>query len=184
MKKIVVMASGNGSNFENIFLNFKDKADVTLISDCPKAFVIERAKRLKAKFIVLDYRAYSTKREYNDKLLDTLISFEPDLIVLAGYMRLLPSITVKKFEKRIINIHPSLLPAFKGKNAIKKAFDYGVKITGVTVHYVNEEMDAGQIIEQVPLKIEENMTFKDLESAIHRIEHTLYSNVISKLIGG
>ncbi len=178
------MGSGYGSNFQAIYEYFKNKPVeiLAVISDNPNAFILKRAQNCNIKAILINYKELG-KEKYNEELLKTLISFEPfDLIVLAGYLRILPEFIVKRYFKKIVNIHPSLLPAFKGLNAIEKAFKYGVKVTGITIHWVNEEVDAGEIIEQVCIRIEENDTLESLEKKIHEIEHYYYPRVIEKIL--
>ena len=104
-----------------------------------------------------------------------------DAIVLAGYMRILSPLLLNAFPGRILNIHPSLLPAFKGLYAIKQAYDYGVKIIGVTVHRVSPEIDAGEIIDQAAFRLKKGMPLEEVEAKIHRLEHKLYPRVIKTL---
>ncbi len=184
MKKIIVMGSGYGSNFQAIYDYFKDKPVeiIAVISDNPSAYILERARNCNLKSILINYKEFG-KDIYNQKLFETLIELEPfDLIVLAGYLRILPDFIVRRYYKKIVNIHPSLLPAFKGLNAIEKAYKYGVKITGITIHWVNEEVDAGEIIEQVCVRIEDNDTIESLEKKIHEIEHYYYPRIIEKIL--
>lgn len=173
MKKIAVLGSGNGSNFEAIVKYFKYK-DVcfTCISDKIQAYILERAKILGVERHFVPY----------DETFNYLKKNDFDLIVLAGYMRILPSEIVNSFK--IINIHPSLLPEFKGMSAIEQAYNAKVKTTGVTVHYVNEEVDAGEIIAQVQVPIEKAMTVEQLEEKIHSAEHYLYPRVLESLLYG
>lgn len=187
MTNIAVLASGNGTNFQAIALSIKrgelKKVCLTLVvTDKRNALVRARARRLRVPEVWLDPSAYKTPSAYDRKLVDLLRKEKIDLIVLAGYMRILTPEFVKKFKNKIINIHPSLLPSFKGACAIKDAHDYGVKITGVTVHFVDEFVDHGPIIAQKPLSLKKNETLKGLEARIHRIEHKLYPEVIKKIV--
>lgn len=171
MIKIAVFGSGNGSNFQAIAEYFQGRTlDFTCISDKKDAFILERAKNLGIKYLHVPF-----KETY-----DFLSKNKFDLVVLAGYMRILPEDIVK--SQNIINIHPSLLPSFKGKDVIEAAYNSGVKVTGVSVHYVNEEVDSGEIIAQIPVLIKDNMTLEELETEIHSIEHKLYPLVIDKLL--
>jgi len=184
LKKIIVMGSGYGSNFEAIYQYFKEKPlkILAVISDNPNAFILKRAENYNIKSICLNYKELGKER-YNEELFKILISFEPfDLIVLAGYLRILPDFIVNRYFKKIINIHPSLLPAFKGLNAIEK-YKYGVKITGITIHWVNEKVDEGEIIEQACLRIEEGESLESVERRIHELEHYYYPRVIEKILG-
>lgn len=181
-KRLIIMASGNGGNFEAIVKHVKEEADIKLITDNPEAMVINRAIRLKIPYVVIDRKLFPDKKRFDENIFYSLKSFSPDLVALAGYMRILPTEIVEFFKDKIVNIHPSLLPAFKGKDAIRKAFDYGVKYTGVTVHLVDEKIDHGEIIDQIAVRIEENMSLKELEKKIHKAEHRLYSKIIKKLL--
>ncbi|MEO0202862.1 MAG: phosphoribosylglycinamide formyltransferase [candidate division WOR-3 bacterium] len=183
-RKIIVMGSGYGTNFQAIYEYFKEKPIeiLAVISDNPNAYILKRAQIVNVKSILINYKELG-KEKYNEELLKVLMSFEPfDLIVLAGYLRILPEYIVKRYFKKIINIHPSLLPAFKGLNAIERAFKYGVKVTGITIHWVNENIDEGEIIEQVCIRIEEDETLDSLEKKIHEVEHYYYPRVIEKIL--
>lgn len=171
MKKVAVFGSGNGSNFQAIVEYFQGKdVEFTCISDKSDAFILERAKNLGIRNIHIPF-----KDTY-----DFLCANKFDLVVLAGYMRIFPENVVKLVK--MINIHPSLLPAFKGKDVIKAAYDAGAKVTGISVHYVNEEVDSGEIIAQVPVIIKDNMSLEELETEIHVVEHKLYPRVIEKIL--
>ncbi len=184
--KLIVLASGNGSNFEAIVRHIRDEnlpLKIThLLTDNPKAYALKRAERLGIPSKVLDYKSFDNRDEYNRALLKFLKSLDFDLIVLAGYMRILPPFIVREFWRKIINIHPSLLPAFPGLHAIEKAYKYGVKVTGVTVHYVDEGVDTGPIIMQECVKIEDDDTLETLEEKIHKVEHEIYIKAIKKVL--
>ncbi|MEO0250936.1 MAG: phosphoribosylglycinamide formyltransferase [candidate division WOR-3 bacterium] len=186
MKSIVILASGNGSNFEAIVRKIvKNSWPITvkaLITDNPLAYAIQRARRLKVPTIILDYKSFKSKEDYNKTLLEKLVDLKPDLVVLAGYMRILPPFIVERFRYRIINIHPALLPAFPGLNAIERAYKAGCKITGITIHYVDEGVDTGPIIEQAALRIRKGESLEELERRIHRLEHKYYPEVIRRLL--
>ena len=188
-KRIIIFGSGSGSNFEAIVQQIhteKLPIDVLFVfSDNAKAYLLERAKRLGVPSKVIDYTQSKSKQDFNTQLLQLLEDSEPwDLLVLAGYMRILPSEIVKRYHKKIVNIHPSLLPAFPGLNAIESAFSAGVKVTGVTVHYVDEGIDTGPVLAQVPITISSGETLSSLEEKIHRVEHQLYIRVIEQILLG
>ena len=167
--KLAVFASGSGTNFEAI----AKKIDVEiLICDrlCP---AIERAKRLEIP--------YHISKDENE-ILEILKKRDIQFIALAGYMRLIKNVLLNEYEGRIINIHPSLLPSFPGMTGIKDAFEYGVKITGVTVHYVDSGIDTGRVIAQVPIPIEESDTLEILTEKIHKQEHKLYPKILKELL--
>ncbi len=185
-KNIVILASGNGSNFEAIVNHIrKESLPINvkfLITDNPGAFAIQRAERLGIPYKVIDYKKFENRSEYNKALDRFLSSIEFDLMVLAGYMKILPAFIVRKYWRRIVNIHPSLLPSFPGLHAIEKAFNYGVKVTGVTVHFVDEGVDTGPIIAQECVKVEEDDTLETLEEKIHKVEHKIYFEAIKKVL--
>ena len=188
MKTIVVMGSGNGSNFQAIAEYIRDKKlpieIAAMVTDNPKAFIIERAKNLGVPARVLDYKAIRDRELYNRMLLELLSEIAPDLVVLAGYMRIVPPEIVKAFSGKMINIHPALLPSFPGLKAIEQAWSHGVRVTGVTVHFIDEGVDTGPIIDQVPVRIEEGDTLESLEARIHEAEHELYPRVIARILLG
>jgi phosphoribosylglycinamide formyltransferase-1 len=188
MKSLAIFASGSGSNFQAIVDSTRFgslQATVKLlVCDQKGAKVIERAQSAGIKAIVLSQKEFPSKKEYEEAILIELKKRGIDWIVLAGYMRLIGETLLQAFEGRIINIHPSLLPAFQGKDAIGQAFQAKVKITGVTVHYVDEGMDTGPIIEQEAVRIKENDTYESLHKRIQRIEHVLYPKTIQALVTG
>jgi phosphoribosylglycinamide formyltransferase-1 len=185
MMNIAVFASGRGTNFSAIAGTIKSgrlKVNLALlISDQPQAGVLTRAKRAGVNSVVIERKHFAAKKEFEEAIAGHLRKNRIDLIVLAGFMRVLSPEFTRRFYGKIINIHPSLLPAFKGTEGIKDAFDYGVKVTGVTVHFVDELMDHGPIILQGAVKIEENDTPCSLEAKVHRLEHRLYPEAIRLL---
>ncbi len=180
MYKIVVLASGNGSNFEEIVKQtrrrYNDIHVALLISDKKNAYVLTRAKELDVPYVILPSK---NRFEYLKEIIDEQ---RPDLVVLAGFMRIIPKWFVDMLFGKIVNIHPSLLPSFKGKDAIKQAWEYGVKVTGVTIHFVDSGVDTGPIIFQVPVTIEPHMNLELLEKKIHSVEHKIYTPVINMLL--
>jgi phosphoribosylglycinamide formyltransferase-1 len=179
---IAVFASGKGTNFSAIVRAVKKgkiKANLSLlVCDNPKAGAIGRAKRAGIKIAKVLREDFSSKEDFEAKILQHLEENKIDLIVLAGFMRLISAGFVKKYEGRILNIHPALLPSFKGTEGIRDAFDYGVKVTGVTVHFVDTELDHGPIILQEAVKIEEDDTLASLEAKIHKLEHRIYPEAL------
>jgi len=151
-KRIIVLASGRGSNFQAILDELSEGSTngtcVRLISDVPGCFAIERAKFAGVPVTVVDYRAFSSKEDYEKALFHAIKECSPDLILLAGYMRILGREIVRSFHGKIMNIHPALLPSFPGLHAQRQALGYGVKVAGCTVHFVDEMMDSGPIILQ------------------------------------
>ncbi len=185
---IAVFASGRGTNFSAIARAVKKgmlKINLALlICDNPKAAVIGRANRAGVKVVLVKREDFAGKKDFEAKITQYLGENNIDLIVLAGFMRLLSGGFVAQYKGRILNIHPSLLPSFKGTEGIRDAFEYGVKLTGVTVHFVDEELDHGPIILQAPVKVEEQDSPGSLEEKIHRLEHKLYPQAIKLICEG
>ncbi|MCA0984374.1 phosphoribosylglycinamide formyltransferase [Halobacillus yeomjeoni] len=185
MMKLAVFASGTGSNFDAIVHAIQKgelDAEVTLlVCDRVGAPVIEKAQNYEIDTIVFSANVYENKVQYEEALLKDCRERGIDYIILAGFMRLIGPTLLEPYRNRILNIHPSLLPAFPGKDAIGQAFDQQVKITGVTVHFVDEGMDTGPIIEQEAVRIEDGDTKDDVVRKIQAIEHKLYPSVIRTL---
>lgn len=182
MKRIAVLASGRGSNFQAILDRINDgyiKAEIVcLITDKPGAYSIKRADKAGIAVRILDFDSFQSRDEYNENLHETMMEINPDLFVLAGYMRLLDPKTAKEFAGKMINIHPAILPAFTGLHAQKQAIDYGVKVAGCTVHFVDEGMDTGPIILQhvVPVFFEDDED--SLTKRILKEEHIALPNAL------
>lgn len=178
MTNIAVLASGRGSNFEALAKAVKKgyiQAKIKLlICDKKEALVRKRAEKFKIKELFLDPKKFKSRLHFDKKLAEILSKEKINLVVLAGYMRILSPYFVRKFKNKILNIHPALLPSFKGTKAIERAFKYGCKVTGVTVHFVDEQVDHGPIILQEAVKIKKGMSLRKLEEIIHAREHKLY----------
>lgn len=155
---------------------------VRLVCDKPGAYVLERAKKYQVPSFVFVPKTYAGKEEFEAEIASLLKEEQVDLIVLAGYMRLIGSVLLKEYQGRIINLHPSLLPAFTGKDAVKQAFNYGVKLTGVTVHFVDEGLDTGPIITQRCIPVEEGDTLQSLTEKIQSLEHQILPEVIQWIV--
>jgi len=185
---IAVFASGRGSNFAAIVRAVKKKkikANLALlVCDNPRAAVIAKARRANIEVVLIKRELYANKQDFENAIAEIMRKKTIGLIILAGFMRMLSAEFVARFKNKIINIHPALLPAFKGSEAIKDAFEYGVKVTGVTVHFVDEEMDHGPIIMQQSIKIEEFDTLASLEGKIHKVEHKIYAEAIQLFVEG
>ena len=188
MMNIAIFCSGNGSNFQAIVdaktSGLFDANIALMVCDNKKAYAIERATSEEIKTLVLDIKDFDSKASYEAEIIKVLEKHNIDLICLAGYMRLLLPSFINKYKNRILNIHPALLPSFKGMHAIKDALSYGVKQTGVTVHFVNEDMDTGPIVLQESIIIEDSDTEKRLTAKIHELEHRLYPKCIKLFIEG
>lgn len=183
--KIAVFASGSGSNFQAIQEAIERgelHAKVELVvTDKPGAFVVTRAENFGIPVLALNPKEFPSKAAYEDAIIDALQECDVKWIVLAGYMRLISDVLLAAFPQRIVNIHPSLLPAFPGKDAIGQAMNHGVKITGVTVHFVDEGMDTGPIIAQAAVPVIEGNQ-EATEAAIHEQEHLLYTKALKQLL--
>lgn len=184
MKKIVVFASGSGSNFQTIVDKLhKQACEVALlVCDKPGAYCIERAQNLNIPTFVFNPKDYPNKEAFEQEICRQLSPLNPDLIVLAGYMRIFGHTLLDAYEGKIINIHPALLPAFPGRDGIGDALKYGVKIMGVTVHYVDSGIDTGIIIDQLCFKRTGLESKEEIEQKIHALEHELYPTVIKQLL--
>ncbi|REJ09235.1 phosphoribosylglycinamide formyltransferase [Halobacillus trueperi] len=185
MINIAVFASGTGSNFDAIVSKVESgeiEANIALlVCDRIGAPVIEKAQKHEIDTVVYRAKSFADKAAYEQAVLDDCRQRGIEFIVLAGYMRLIGPTLLKPYERRIVNIHPSLLPAFPGKDAIGQALEKKVKVTGVTVHYVDDGMDTGPIIAQEAIDIEENDTADDVKNKIQAVEHRLYPQVIQSL---
>ncbi|OES45311.1 phosphoribosylglycinamide formyltransferase [Domibacillus iocasae] len=188
MTKIALFASGSGSNVQAIaeaVAAGQVPAEIALlVCDKPDAHVLQRAKAFGIPSFSFQSKQYESKEAFESEIAGRLQAAGVEFIFLAGYMRLIGPVLLSAYRNRIVNIHPSLLPAFPGKDAIGQAFDAGVKLSGVTVHFVDEGMDTGAIIDQECVRIDSGMTRDDVQKAIQQIEHNLYPSVITKLLNG
>mgnify|MGYP000992902073 CR=1 FL=1 len=186
--RIVALASGRGTNLQAII----DASEsgrlsgevVGLISDNPNAAALKRARRHGIPEVVVERRSYPSKRDFDRKLAEAVRQFAPDLIVLAGFMRLLGRDFLDEFPGKVINIHPSLLPSFQGLDAQKQALEYGVRYTGCTVHFVDEGTDTGPIIGQRVVPVMPDDTEDTLAARILVEEHALMVECINAVLAG
>ncbi|MEM6960825.1 MAG: phosphoribosylglycinamide formyltransferase [Myxococcota bacterium] len=182
MKRIVVMASGAGSNFASILQHAENgdcDVDVTaLFSDRAEAGALEIARKRNIPTTVLPIRKGDCRSEWNKQVASRIEELEPDLIVLAGFMRILGSPIVEQYRGRILNIHPSLLPAFPGAHAVAEALKAGVCVTGCTVHWVDAGVDTGRIIAQAALPILDDDSVESLHQRIRQVEHRLLPAIL------
>ena len=182
---LVIFISGRGSNLEAIISASKmgvipSKISVVIADRNCKG--IDIAKKNKLPSIVINKKNYETKLEFEKKLIDETKKFEPKLIILAGFLHILSKNFLKYFPSKIINIHPSLLPSFKGLDTHKRAKDAGVLIHGCTVHYVSEKVDDGKIIAQGATNILRDYSIEEIAKRVLMIEHNLYPTAIAKLL--
>ncbi|MCR4859529.1 MAG: phosphoribosylglycinamide formyltransferase [Bacteroidales bacterium] len=183
--RLAVFASGSGTNFEAIAQACADgrlDAEVVLmVCDKPGAPVVTRAERFGVPSFVFSPKDYACKGDYEREIIARMDALQVDLVCLAGYMRIISGVLLEAYGGRIINIHPSLLPAFRGAHAVEQAVEYGVKVYGITIHYVDGELDGGRIIAQRAFEYD-----GDDPEEVHRIgrkiEHALYIETIQKLL--
>ena len=183
--RLAVFASGTGSNFEAIARacaeGVLDAEVAVMVCDKPGAAVVDKAARFGVDTFVFAPKSYPSKAAFEAEIVKVLDAKKVDLVCLAGYMRIVGETLLNAYEGKIINIHPSLLPAFKGAHAVEDAVAYGVKVYGITIHWVNADLDGGRIIAQRAFEYE-----GDDPAEVHRIgqkiEHALYVETISKLI--
>lgn len=178
MKKIAVFASGSGSNFQVIAEQFPV---AFLFSDKREAYVLERAQKLGVTSYTFELREFADKAAYEQAIVDLLDQHQIDLVVLAGYMKIVSSTLLATYEGRIINIHPAYLPEFPGAHGIEDAWQAGVAESGVTVHWVDSGVDTGQIIKQVRVPRLPEDTIETFEARIHEAEYQLYPEVLESL---
>ena len=182
--KMAVFASGSGSNFQAIQKAIETgKLDAQIeivVTDKPDAFVVKRAEKLGIPVFSFVAKHYESKADYEQEIINILREHEVEWVILAGYMRLIGNTLLSAFSKQIVNIHPSLLPSFPGKDAIGQAMEHGVKVTGVTVHFVDEGMDTGPILSQAAVEVVEGNRLAT-EAKIHAVEHVLYTSTLQKL---
>ena len=187
-KKLAVFASGSGTNFEAIAQACADgrlDAEVALmVCDQPGAAVVARAERFGVPAFVASPKEMGGKAAFEAEIVRRMDALGIDLVCLAGYMRILSDVLLDAYGGRIINIHPSLLPAFRGAHAVEQAVAYGVKVYGITIHYVDAGMDTGKIIAQSCFTAKGNETLDEIETQIHALEHKLYPQVIQQLCKG
>lgn len=188
---IVILGSGRGSNAEAL-LNAEASKKLgaatiaAVISDVEEARILSLGQKFKVPAIYIDPGKPGPRlsEAAEEAYIERILNFSPKLIVLAGFMRILSQKFIDAFEGRVINLHPSLLPSFKGANGIQAAFDFGVKISGCTVHWVTPALDAGPIIDQKEVRVEDSDTAALLAKKIHIAEHRLLPDVVARLSKG
>ena len=181
--KIGVLASGNGTNFQEL-INLSEKGELdidikVLITNKDDAGCIKRAESVKIPHKVIKGKDFLEKELFELEIINTLINYDVELVVMAGWMKIVSSLFINKFKNKIINIHPSLLPSYKGASAIKDSILNGSKITGCSVHFVDEEVDSGSLIMQAALPILNNDNIESLSKKIQILEHKILPHSIS-----
>lgn len=186
--KIGVLLSGSGTNLQAIIdaaANDGLPVDIVqVVSSRPDAYGIERARKAGIPVTVLNRDVYADPVEADKRIAETLRYAHAEYVVMAGYMRKVTPVLLDAFPDRVLNLHPALLPSFKGAHAIQDAFDAGVKVTGITVHFANEDYDKGPIVAQRAVEVREDDTLDDLEARIHEVEHVLYPEVLRLVAEG
>ena len=185
--KIGVLVSGSGTNLQAIIDAQNEGLPIEVahvVSSRPDAYGIERAKAAGIPVLVMNRAMYDDVRAADEMIADTLKASGVEYVVMAGYMRMVTGVLLDAFPNRIINLHPALLPSFVGAHAIQDAFDAGVKVTGVTVHFANAEYDKGPIIAQRAVVVRESDTVDTLEERIHEVEHEMYPQVLGWIADG
>ena len=182
MINIAVLVSGRGTNLQAIINAIKrgtiDGKISIVLSDNSEAYALKRAEREGIKTQIVNYKSFSSKEEYEQEIMKHIDNYSIELIVLAGYMRILSPGFIKEYPYRIINIHPALLPSFPGLNAQRQAIEYGVKISGCTVHFVDEGVDSGPIILQKSVIVKQSDNEESLSKRILKYEHQLLPRAI------
>lgn len=185
--KIGVLLSGSGTNLQAIIDAIAGglPTDIVLVvSSRPDAYGIERARAAGIPTLVMNREKYADVLAADAQIVEALQEAGAEYVVMAGYMRKVTSVMLDAFPNRVLNLHPALLPSFKGAHAIADAFNAGVKVTGVTVHFANADYDKGPIVAQRAVSVAENDTLDTLEAKIHDVEHVLYPEVIGLIAEG
>ena len=186
--KLGVLLSGSGTNLQAIIDRIAEGTlDATIelvISSRPSAYGLKRAEEAGIQTMTLSKEIYADPITADEVIAAMLKKADVDYVIMAGYMRMVHAPILQAFPNRVVNRHPALLPSFKGAHAIQDASDYGVKVTGVTVHFADDKYDCGPIIAQQALPVEEGWTVDELEAHIHEIEHVLYPDTIQLLAEG
>ena len=185
---IAVLCSGSGTNLQAIIDSVKSgyiPAKIALVvSDNKDAFALERARKAGIETLMLDKNDFKKREDFDREIVKNLKKKDVGLVVLAGFMRLLSAYFIKEYRHKIINIHPALLPSFKGTHGIKDALEYGAKVIGPTVHFVDEELDHGAIILQKAVDVNDGDTEETLLERVHAAEHKIYPEAIKLFAEG
>ena len=183
-----VLISGSGTNLQALIdaiaAGRLDASIELVVSSRPSAFGLKRAEAAGIQTLTLSKEIYADPMVADEVIATELRRAGVDYVLMAGYMRMVHGPILASFPNRVVNIHPALLPSFKGAHAIQDAFDYGVKVTGVTVHFANSDYDCGPIIAQRPVEVEDGWTVDQLEARIHEVEHVLYPATLQLLAEG
>ena len=186
--KLGVLVSVSGTNLQAIIDRIAagtlDATVELVVSSRPSAFGLKRAEAAGIQTLTISKELYADPLTADEIIAAELKRHGVDYVIMAGYMRMVHAPILETFKNRVVNLHPALLPSFKGAHAIQDAFDYGVKVTGVTVHFADDSYDCGPIIAQRPLAVQEGWDVDELEAHIHEVEHELYPDTIQLLAEG
>ena len=184
MIKIAVLVSGSGSNLQALIDANLSGQIVGVISNKPEAYALERAKKAGIQTAVIEHKQYPNREAFDDVMHQQLLDWNVDLVVLAGFMRILSATFVKAWEGKMLNIHPSLLPNYKGMHTHQRVLHTGDVLHGCTVHYVTAELDAGQALAQGLLKVNVHDDVNTLANRVHVLEHVIYPQVVEWICSG
>ena len=185
---IAVLCSGSGTNLQAIIDAVRSgyiPANIALVvSDNPGAYALTRARSAGIETVVLSPKDFKTREDFDREIVKHLKARDVVLVVLAGFMRLMSAYFIRKYKDRAINIHPALLPAFKGTHGIRDALEYGAKVTGPSVHFIDEKLDHGPIILQSPVEVRDGDTEEMLLERVHKEEHKIYPLAVKLFVEG
>lgn len=186
--RVLVLISGKGSNLQSIIDASVIEPElfevVAVISNREDAYGLERAEQADISSAVVDHKSYDSRESYDHALMQIIDAFDPELVVLAGFMRILTAGFVRHYEGRMLNIHPSLLPKYKGLNTHQRAIDAGDKVHGCSVHFVTEELDDGPVLLQAEVPVLEGDTAETLADRVHVEEHIIYPEAVRRFARG
>ena len=184
--RVAVLISGNGSNLQAMIEEFESSELVDIccvISNKREAYGLKRASNANIDNYFIDHNQYDTRQEFEEKIILTLDKHNPDLVVLAGFMRILSNVLVSKYSGKLLNIHPSLLPKYKGLNTHRQVLENNEEFHGVTVHFVDNSLDGGPICAQSRIRVD-TKDIKELEAKVHELEHEIYPRIINEIANG
>ncbi len=184
MIKIAVLVSGSGSNLQALIDANLSGQIVGVISNKPEAFALQRAKTADIQTVVIEHKQYPNREAFDDVMHQQLLAWDVDLVILAGFMRILSAKFVQAWEGRMLNIHPSLLPYYKGMHTHQRVLNTGDVLHGCTVHYVTAELDAGQALAQAVLKVNSSENIDSLANRVHVLEHLIYPQAVEWICNG
>lgn len=184
MIKIAVLVSGSGSNLQALMDANLSGQIVGVISNKPEAFALERAKKVGIETAIIEHKQFPNREAFDDVMHQQLLDWDVDLVILAGFMRILSAQFVKNWEGKMVNIHPSLLPHYKGMHTHQRVLNTGDMLHGCTVHYVTAELDAGQALTQGVIKVNLHDTVATLADRVHVLEHLIYPQAVEWICNG